>query len=232
MLLFDGSFLLPFVVVEMSLGTIFVSDRIRSFPPLVVINKFKLDVESSTQQDPRYAEHFPLGKIPCFIGPNGDLVLHEVIAITIYLVQAGDGERSALLGRLKEEHAEILKWMSFTNLDVLTAIDAFKPLVGMLPYDKKKVDGDLQWLGRYAQVYEAQLSKSLYLVGDTFTIADLFCAVILSKAFEYFFDSSWRLDHPFVSRWFTKVMEDPDVVKVMGNFKWVDKKYENVPPKI
>lgn len=215
----------------MSTGTLFISDRIRSFPPLAIINRFKLNVETATQKDPRYSSSFPLGKIPGFIGPN-DLILHEVIAITVYLVQVGDGDNSKLLGLLQAEFAEILKWMSFTNLDVLTVIDAFKPLVGMLPYDKQKVDSDLQWLERYSEVYESQLAKTTYLVGDSLTLADLFSAIILSKAFEYFFDRSWREAHPHTAAWFAKVMAEPYVVSAMGNFKWIDQRYPNVPPKI
>lgn len=66
----------------MSLGTLFSTEQIRSLPPKALIKHFNLDVKLE-KEDESYKKHFPLGKIPGFIGPKG-FKLHEVIAISIY----------------------------------------------------------------------------------------------------------------------------------------------------
>lgn len=69
--------------LNMSLGTLFGDQQIRTVPPKALIKHFNLDVKIVGSDDAAYQKAFPLKKIPAFVGPKG-FKLHEVIAISIY----------------------------------------------------------------------------------------------------------------------------------------------------
>lgn len=67
----------------MSLGTLFVTQQVRSVAPRALVKHFNLDVKLSDKEDPAYKANFPLAKVPAFLGPKG-FKLHEIIAVTLY----------------------------------------------------------------------------------------------------------------------------------------------------
>lgn len=68
----------------MSQGTLFADSKIRGVIPTALVKHFKLDVEIvDPASSAAYKKHFPLAKVPAFIGPKG-VKLTEVIAISVY----------------------------------------------------------------------------------------------------------------------------------------------------
>lgn len=66
----------------MSQGTLYATVQARGILPKALIKHFGLDVKVS-DKDAVYNKHFPLNKIPAFVGPKG-FKLTEVIAISLY----------------------------------------------------------------------------------------------------------------------------------------------------
>ncbi|KAK9352766.1 EF1Bgamma1 [Lipomyces doorenjongii] len=177
----------------------------RTNVPYFVARSLGLDIEVIETVNGKFSDdfvaHFPQKKIPGFVGADG-LVLHETIAISVYF--ASQKEEFGLLGKSKADLALILKWMSFTNMDTFMRLGAWwRPLVGRDAYNKKSVDKAIEDTEHYLSIYEKHLTEHTWLVGERFTLADLFVAGLLSRGFEYVFGTAWRAAHPAIARWFT-----------------------------
>lgn len=67
----------------MSLGTLYGTTEIRALAASAIIKHYDLDIEIVSKNDPKFAENFPLGLRPGFIGSDG-LKLTQSIPITLY----------------------------------------------------------------------------------------------------------------------------------------------------
>ncbi|KAK6459609.1 translation elongation factor eEF1 gamma [Scheffersomyces xylosifermentans] len=214
----------------MSLGTVFGGQQIRSFPPKALIKHFNLDVKIADTDDAAFKKNFPLGKVPGFLGPKG-FKLHEVIAVSIYLINLAD-PKSKLLGKNAAEYAQILKWASFTNSEFLPNVAAaFKPLTGAAPYNKKAVDDALAYVEKIVAIFETRLANYTYLVGERLTFADVFSAILFVRGFNHLFGAEWRKAHPNTTRWFKTIIATKIVHDVIGDVKLIEKPVEFTPPK-
>ncbi len=141
-------------------------------------------------------------------------------------------EKTTLLGKTKQDYASILRWMSFANSEILpSAGGAFRPLIGRDPYNKKSVEDNLKALYAKAKVIEDHLTVNTYLVGERLTLADLFTAGILGRAFQFFFDKEYRSQNPAISRWYDTVCNQSIWTDVHGKPEYIEKALENKPPK-
>ncbi|CAD0032166.1 unnamed protein product [Aureobasidium pullulans] len=169
-------------------------------------NSLNLDIvhtEPAKGVETEYLKLNKLGKVPTFEGADG-YVLTECIAIAIYLTS--QNEKTTLLGKTKQDYASILRWMSFANTEVLTALGGwFRPLIGRDPYNKKSVDTAQEATAKAVGALEDHFLVNTYLVGERLTLADIFAAGIISRGFQYFFDKEWRSNNPNVTRWFETV---------------------------
>lgn len=137
-----------------------------------------------------------------------------------------------LLGKNATEYAEILRWLSFTNSEVLTTIaKAFKPIIGKAPYNKKQVDDALVYLEQVNAVFEARLTNYTYLVGERITFADYFSACLIVRGFNFLYGAEWRKAHPAITRWFKTVISQPFLKNVLGEVEFIEKPVEYTPPK-
>ncbi|EGW31703.1 elongation factor 1-gamma 1 [Spathaspora passalidarum NRRL Y-27907] len=213
----------------MSQGTLYATEQIRSLAPKAIVQHFKLDVKI-TDKDDTYHKYFPLNKIPAFIGPKG-FKLHEIIAISLYLINLAD-PKSKLLGKNAGEYAQILKWASFSNTEFLPTIaTAHKSINGIIPYNKKLVDDALAYLDKVVAIFDARLANYTYLVGERITFADIFAATYFIRGFNWFFGTEWRKQHPNIIRWFNTVVASEYLVDVIPKFEYTDKPEVYVPPK-
>mmetsp|Transcript_1098 Transcript_1098/g.1106 ORF Transcript_1098/g.1106 Transcript_1098/m.1106 type:complete len:409 (-) Transcript_1098:76-1302(-) len=214
----------------MSSGTLYGAQQIRTVPPKALIKHFNLDVKVVETLDKAYEKDFPLAKIPCFVGPKG-FKLQEVIAISIYLINSADPE-SKLLGKNAKEYAEVLKWLSLTNFELLPNIaKVFKPLIGKAPYNKKQVDEASEYVDKVIEIYEERLANYTYLVGERLTFADIFSAALIIRGYDNLFGKEWRKAHPNTTRWFKTIIEHKILHDVVGDYKFIEKPVEYVPPK-
>ncbi|RMZ86043.1 hypothetical protein DV737_g309, partial [Chaetothyriales sp. CBS 132003] len=179
---------------------------------LVVAKENNLDLELVETRpalglSAEYLKLNPLGKIPTFVGSNG-FVLSEAIAIAIYL--ASQNERTALLGKTKQDYASIVRWLSYANSEVLPTLSGwFGPLIGQRPYNQKQVQEAKAASNKVLQVIEDHLHTQTFFVGERITLADLFVASELSRSFQHVLDKAWRAEHPHISRWYETIVNQP-----------------------
>lgn len=141
-------------------------------------------------------------------------------------------EKTTLLGKTKQDYASIVRWMSFANSEVLTALGGwFRPLIGKDPYNKKNVEDSQKAALKAVGVLESHLLINTYLVGERVTLADLFTAGIVSRGFQFVFDKAWRAENPNVTRWFDTICNQPIYSAVADKPNYIDEAIKYVPPK-
>ena len=122
--------------------------------------------------------------------------------------------------------------MSFVNTEILNQIgNAFRPVLGLDPYNKKNVDENLKTALKAVSVLEEHLLVHTFLVSERITLADLFTAGLLSRGFEFFFDKKWREENPNVTRWYETVHNQPIYSNVVPKLAFIDEAIKNQPPK-
>jgi glutathione S-transferase len=124
---------------------------------------------ASTMKAPAYLAVNPMGKVPAL--RHGDAVVTETAAICAYLAdafpQAGLAPPSG-----SKLRAPYYRWLFFTAGPVEAALTN-KALGFEVPQDRERMMG----YGNIAQALdtlEAAVSRGEYLVGDSFTAADLY----------------------------------------------------------
>jgi elongation factor 1-gamma len=145
---------------------------------------------------------------------------------------ASQNEKTSLLGKTKQDYATILRWMSFANTEVLSPLGGwFRPILGRDPYNKKNVDDSQKAALKAIHVLEEHFLTHTYLVAERMTLADLFCASIIARGFQYFFDKQWRDSNPNVTRWYETVCNQSSYSAVAGKLEFITEALKNVAPK-
>ncbi|UNI19099.1 elongation factor EF-1 gamma subunit [Purpureocillium takamizusanense] len=219
----------------MGFGTLFTSaDNPRSTAIKAVAKANGLDLKiveaDTTKPSIEHLKAHGLGKIPAFLGEDG-YALSECIAIAIYVTS--QNEKTTLLGKTKQDYASILKWMSFFNSEFVPSLgNWFQPLVGKIPYNKKSVDDASKAVAKAVTVLEKHLTRHTYLVSERITLADLFCASLLHRGFQYFFGKEWRQENPATTRWYETIVNQPIITSVAKPLPLLEKPaLTNTPPK-
>ena len=157
----------------------------RAFRSLWLLEELGIEYEhentgSRTDAKTRnYLENInPNGKVPALV--DGDRVLWESLAINLYLARKYDG---GLLPKSLDDQARALQWSFW----VMTEIEP--PLVEVLmnrrgfseaERDSAKADAAETALAPRLAVLDDALADKRYLLGDSFSVADLNVASVLS----------------------------------------------------
>ncbi|KAL5561504.1 hypothetical protein UlMin_031251 [Ulmus minor] len=118
----------------------------------------------------------PFGQVPAF--EDGDLKLFDSRAITQYIAQEYSDRGTQLIYQETKQKSIILMWKEVEAhqfnpaASKLTWELIIKPMLGMAT-DQTVVEENEAKLGKVLDVYEERLSKSKYLAGECFTLADL-----------------------------------------------------------
>lgn len=119
--------------------------------------------------------------------------------------------------------------MSFFNTEILIPlVEMYLPLVGIRRYDNATVTAHETAAQAAVDVVEEHLlliqhnnnnnnnnhnnknhNRTLFLVGDQLSLADLFCAGIIAFGFQFFYGKTWRAANPHVARWYEGVVGVP-----------------------
>ena len=126
---------------------------------------------------PEYLAVNPNGRVPALV--DGDLVLFESMAINLYLAERyGDG----LYPDSAEDRARTNQWSVWGISEIEPLQMQIIVQMFFTPDEKKNpkvIAGAKKGLERPLQVLDAHLSDRPYLLGDTFTIADLNLASVI-----------------------------------------------------
>lgn len=66
----------------MSIGTLYVNEKVRGILPKALVQHLGLDIEIK-EPDAVFEKTFPHNKIPAFIGQDG-FAINEIIAVSLY----------------------------------------------------------------------------------------------------------------------------------------------------
>ncbi|VUC27977.1 unnamed protein product [Clonostachys rosea] len=218
----------------MAFGTLFTTaENSRSIAIKVIAKAHKLELNMVYAElgNPsiEHLEVNKLGKIPTFVGEGG-FVLSECIAVALYFTS--QDENTTLLGKNKEEYASIVSWMSYFNSEILIPLaDWFGPLLGKAPYNREYVENRSKATLRAIKVVEEHLGNCTFIVGEVLSLADIFCAGLLFRGFQFFFDKKWRQEHPNVTRWYEGITSQSIYSDVVPKLEVLEKPaLTNKPP--
>ncbi|KAJ5826168.1 hypothetical protein N7474_003306 [Penicillium riverlandense] len=223
----------------MTFGKLYgLPDNGRTIAILVAAKHNNLDLElvkteakatAAFNSSAEYRKINPVGKIPAFVGANG-YTLTEAIAIAIYVTS--QNEKTTLLGKTKQDYASIVRWLSFTNAELLPKLAAwYRPLLGLDGYNKKAVDEAAKVAVNTVGVLETHLTNNTYLVGERITLADIFAASLLTRAFATVLDKKFRSDSPAVTRWYNTIINQDAFKAVLPNPVFAEETIKYTPPK-
>ncbi|KAA8643246.1 hypothetical protein EYZ11_008504 [Aspergillus tanneri] len=191
--------------------------------------KTEADVSAAFNQSAEFTKINPLGKIPAFEGANG-YTLTEAIAIAVYVTS--QNEKTTLLGKTKQDYASILRWLSYANSELIPRFGAwYRPLLGKEPYNKKSVEDASKAALKNLSVLNTHLTANTYLVGERITLADIFAAAILTRAFATVLDKTYRSENPAVTRWYQTILNQPAFKAVVEKPILADEVIKYTPPK-
>lgn len=146
----------------------------------------------------------PAGTMPVY--QDGDYILKESWAIDLYMARK---YQPSLMGSNIEEEGKVYQWTFFAATDLESAVFATVMNSGYdeaHPLDEEKFsDGKKRFLNVLASV-DSALEGREYLVGDTFTLADLHIACLI--AFPVM-SSIPRDDYKNIDAWLQKCTSRP-----------------------
>ncbi|KAK8965993.1 Glutathione S-transferase F13 [Platanthera guangdongensis] len=136
-----------------------------------------VDLSAGEHKRPAYMEKNPFGQIPAL--KDGDLVLFESRVITRYLVRKYGKESGLLREESPADGIAVDQWIEVETQHFNKPISSLFYQHLLLPLffggaaDEKVVAAEVEKLEKVLDVYEAKLSKTKFLAGDFYSLADL-----------------------------------------------------------
>ncbi|KAL3846166.1 hypothetical protein ACJIZ3_003569 [Penstemon smallii] len=178
-----------------------------------------VDLFKGENKTPEYLKLQPFGVLPVI--QDGDYTLYESRAIIRYYAEKYKSQGTELLGKTIDEKGLVEQWLEVEAhnfqpplYDLVVRL-LFPSEFGITP-DPKSIKENEEKLAHVLDVYEDRLSKSKYLAGDTFSLADLshipFIQYLMVKRMgkEYMIR-----DRKHVSTWWDDISNRPSWKKVL-----------------
>ncbi|CAK8565473.1 unnamed protein product [Lathyrus sativus] len=201
-------------------------------PKRVLVCLFEKEVEFETvdidlfkgeHKQPDFLKLQPFGEVPLI--QDGDYTLYESRAIIRYYAEKYKNQGTDLLGKTIEERGLVEQWLEVEAHSFHPAIYnlvvqvLFAPLKGV-PSDQKVIEESDEKLKKVLDIYEERLSKTKYLAGDFFSLADL-----SHLAFgHYLVNQTGRgnlvRERKHVSAWWDDISRRPSWKKVLELYKY------------
>ncbi len=165
-----------------------------------------VDTLKGEQHSPDFRRINPNGKVPA-IDDNGVRVFDST-AILLYLA-----ERSGKLAGAPQDRAELLSWMMFIASGVGPfsgqAVHFKYMAPEKIPYAINRYERETE---RHYEVLDTHLENRQYLVGDSYSIADISAWGWLDKA-AFILGEEALQAYPNLKRWFDRVNSRPAVAR-------------------
>ena len=182
----------------------------RALRPLWMLEELGLEYEHvqtnfmGDNKQPDYLALNPNGRVPTLV--DGDTVLWESLAINLYLAEKYDG---GLNPKNVEDRGRAIQWSFWVMLEAEKPLLEFLFNTLILPEDQRDAavcEAAVAQLQAPLRVLDAALAGREYLVGDSFSVADLNVAAVLSWAVAAKLDLA---EFPNVARWLTVCVDRP-----------------------
>merc|ERR1712002_1452888 len=210
-------------------GTLYTyPDNFRAQKALVAAKYSGADVKvasnfvfGETNKTPEFLKKFPLGKVPAFEGSDGTL-LTESNAIAYYVANEelrGGSDAAA--------RAQIVQWMCWADSELLPASCTWVfPCMGIMQYNKNSTDRAKEDIKSAFNMLNTHLLTKTFLVGERISLADISVCCTMLNLFKMVLDPAFRKNYVNVTRWFTTVVNQPNMKAVIGNFAMCTKAAE------
>lgn len=207
-------------------GTLYTyPDNFRAFKALIAAKysgaKIKVDdkfVFGESNKEDKFLAKFPFGKVPAFEGDDG-FCISESNAIAYYV--ADDVLRG---GSVASDRALVHQWMSFSDAELLPcACTLVFPAMGIMSEDKVAGENAKEDLKRALAYLDNYLLHSTFLAGERITLADISVCCTLLLPYRHVLDNQLRKPYQNVNRWFTTVVNQPNVAAIVGSVQLCEK---------
>ena len=183
-----------------------------------------IDVFQGEHKHPNFLQLQPFGVVPVI--QDGDYTLFESRAIIRYLAEKYKSEGPDLLGKTIEERGLVNQWLEVEAQNFhppiynLTLHLLFSSKLGF-PQDQNLVKESEIKLGKVLDIYEERLSKSKYLGGDFFSIADLSHLPFLHYLVNQMGKDYMVKERKNVSVWWDDISNRPSWQKVLSTIEMI-----------
>merc|ERR1712227_825456 len=183
-------------------------------------------VFGETNVSKEFLAKFPSGKVPAFESDDG-LCLFESNAIAYYV--ANDQLRG---GKDAVAQCQVLQWLNFADSDILPASCTWVyPCLGIMQFNKTASERAKEDIKKAMTALNDHLLHHTFLVGERVTLADIVVACTMISLYQNVLDPGFRKPFGNVNRWFTTVVNQPQVKKVVGAINLADKMAQADPKK-
>ena len=160
-----------------------------------------------TNKSSDFLKKFPLGKVPAF--EEDDFRLFETNSIAYYVGNS--------ITRGGEQEAEVLQWIGIADNDLLpSACTWVYPTLGILQYNKQATEKAKDQVKAVLAMMNDHLLTRTFLVGERVSQADISVACTLLMLYVNVLEPSFREPYGNVNRWFTTMINQPQVKSVIG----------------
>merc|ERR1712045_884133 len=175
-------------------------------------------VFGETNKSDAFLKKFPLGKVPAFEGSDGTC-LFESDAIAYYVANKQLRGGDSCLAQ-----AQVAQFVSFAQNEVLPAACTWVfPTMGIMQFNKTSTERAKEDIKKAMTALNEHLLHHTYLVGERVTLADVVVACTMISLYQNVLDPGFRKPFGNVNRWFTTVVNQPQVKKVVGTIKLAEK---------
>ncbi|XP_014472783.1 PREDICTED: alanine--tRNA ligase, cytoplasmic [Dinoponera quadriceps] len=151
----------------------------------------------------------------------GDITLRNGNAIAFFLSNPQLRRDDDLLAS-----SQVLGWLSYAQNHILPAVTAWVlPTLGVSVSKDMKANSKLskEDLLRDLKRLDGMLHMRTYLVGERITLADVSIFTALLPLYEHVLDPHHRKSYTNLNRWFSTILNQPQVTAVVGNFAFCAK---------
>lgn len=170
-----------------------------------------------TNKSDDFLAKFPLGKVPAFEGSDGT-TLFGSNAIAYHVAN------EALRGASAADAAQVQQWIGFADNEITPASNTWVyPCLGMMQYNKQNTERAKEELKRALGALNSHLRTRTFLVGERVSLADITVCCSLLNLYKLVLDADFRKPYQNTNRWFTTVINQPNVKAVVGELKLCEK---------
>merc|ERR1711931_383933 len=215
----------PLTTTMSASGTLYTyPENFRAFKALIAAQysgaKVTVDnnfVFGETNKTDAFLKKFPLGKVPAFETSDGKCIFESnAIAWAVGNEQ--------LRGKAPMDQAQVVAWMNFADNEILPASCTWVfPCLGIMQFNKGNTERAKNDVQKALGALDAHLLTRTYLVGERISLADISVCCTLLHLYQYVLDPNFRKRFVNANRWFTTMVNQPQVKAVIGEFKLCEK---------
>merc|ERR1712183_571486 len=215
----------PLTTTMSASGTLYTyPENFRAFKALIAAQysgaKVTVDnnfVFGGTNKTDAFLKKFPLGKVPAFETTDGKCIFESnAIAWAVGNEQ--------LRGKIPMDQAQVVAWMNFADNEILPASCTWVfPCLGIMQFNKGNTERAKNDVQKALGALDAHLLTRTYLVGERISLADISVCCTLLHLYQYVLDPSFRKRFVNANRWFTTMVNQPQVKAIIGEFKLCEK---------